>query len=128
MMGAPPLRPAFLPPNAEFVPPERYADPCVYFLCADARVMYVGKTLWLACRLAGHLKAGRKFNAVWTIRCSKADLLNLERQWIRICQPEWNVVHTSKCAQFEKIYGYRPSSQELAEWTPPNEGQGNGPN
>lgn len=62
----------------------------VYFLLLDNRVMYVGKSVDMYCRISEHRTKGRKFTHFSVIPCPPEDLAELESKYILAFAPEGN--------------------------------------
>jgi len=68
----------------------------VYFLIRDGRVMYVGQTTDLPGRISSHRLAGKQdparcFDSTYYLPTEEASLLELERRYIILFAPSWNV-------------------------------------
>ncbi|MBK8974093.1 MAG: GIY-YIG nuclease family protein [Hahellaceae bacterium] len=67
--------------------------PCVYFLCDEEKVVYVGQTKNFAARITSHRnEKGDKFSRVFFIPVPESCLLSVESQYIRLLKPELNSV------------------------------------
>jgi hypothetical protein len=62
----------------------------VYFLVLDKRVVYVGGSINVHSRLAGHIGSGKSFDGYYLIPCSREDLRILEAKYILKLRPPLN--------------------------------------
>jgi len=72
------------------------AGSCVYFLCKDDRVVYVGKSVNIQSRLQQHLKE-KEFDKVYYIRVSPSQLDTVESALIAMLRPVLNKTNQSLC-------------------------------
>lgn len=73
-----------------------HIQPCVYFLCKDDKVIYVGQTVNLYVRLDYHRKH-KDFDSVFFIEVNKRDLLKVESYYAKRLTPEGHpLLSTSK--------------------------------
>ncbi len=71
--------------------------PCVYFLCRDGIVVYVGRTTNIAHRIGAHIRQGeKKFDEVFTLPIKPERLGIVERHYINLFKPEYNQAGYSK--------------------------------
>lgn len=64
----------------------------VYFLCDGDEVVYVGQSTFVICRIAEHMREGRKiFDSVFVLPCEKDQLLKTEEHWIIVLRPKYNL-------------------------------------
>lgn len=63
----------------------------VYFLILYGRVIYVGKSVDVYCRISEHQSRGRKFSHFFIIPCPPDKLSVLETQYILSLSPEGNI-------------------------------------
>jgi hypothetical protein len=65
--------------------------PCIYFLCKDNKVVYVGQSVCLPARIVQHGKENDKvFDKVFYIEIPKSDLNKMEREFIDKLLPLYN--------------------------------------
>lgn len=77
----------------------------IYFLCDGPEVVYVGQALTVITRVAQHAAEGVKDfdpERVFFLPCPRADLCEVEKQWIRLLRPKYNRAllpksHGEKC-------------------------------
>jgi excinuclease UvrABC nuclease subunit len=66
--------------------------PGIYFLCFKDTVTYVGKTVRGIIRPIEHvLEKQKRFDRIYFMPCSEQELSGLERHWIRLLKPHYNV-------------------------------------
>ena len=70
------------------IPQGDYA-PCVYFLCKDSKVVYVGQSISVASRISTH-KHSKDFDEVYLVHTPSAMLNAVESALIRHLKPELN--------------------------------------
>ena len=64
---------------------------CVYFLCDADDIVYVGATTCLEIRTRSHLMSQKYFSRVYYIQVPKEDLFNIERKYIKLFNPIYNL-------------------------------------
>jgi len=65
--------------------------PCVYFLCKDKKVVYIGQTVDLYDRINSHLRDGRKeFDEVYYVSIPTSELSKVESAFIKVFKPKYN--------------------------------------
>ena len=62
----------------------------VYFLILNQRIVYVGKSVDMYCRISEHRSKGRKFTHFHAIPCPPESLSELESKYILAFAPEGN--------------------------------------
>jgi len=68
----------------------------VYFLCKGDDVVYVGKAKQVAVRICTHLAEKNKdfdFEGIWFLPVSIERMGMVEREFIRIIKPKYNIAH-----------------------------------
>ncbi len=71
--------------------PLGYLSPCVYFLCLDDEVVYVGRTVSLGKRIATHNEDKSKlFDRVFYLPTAENDLESEESKFISSLKPKFN--------------------------------------
>jgi predicted GIY-YIG superfamily endonuclease len=75
-----------------FIAPTR---PCVYFLCKDDRIVYIGQSVNLSTRLGAHV-LGKNFDRVFYMDVSREDLNRVEIELIEYYDPEYNATGFSR--------------------------------
>lgn len=82
-----------IPPELSNFPVKEYflgsAKPCIYFLCRDDRIVYIGKTLNINSRLGAHVSL-KGFDRVFYMEVDKEDLDRIEKELILYYDPELN--------------------------------------
>lgn len=68
---------------------ESVGIPGVYFLCHNAKVVYVGQSVNVMGRVGAHI-GNKTFDAVWFIRVPQSDLNFVEGELIRTLKPKYN--------------------------------------
>lgn len=63
--------------------------PCVYFLCREGKVVYVGQSIQLGYRITTHNR-DKEFDQVYYIAVPEKDLFGVESTFIHILKPEYN--------------------------------------
>jgi hypothetical protein len=67
--------------------------PCIYFLCLDGEVVYVGRTINLAKRISTHGEdKGKLFDRVFYLPTAENDLEWVEVKFISLLKPQYNRV------------------------------------
>lgn len=66
--------------------------PCVYFLLRGRVVVYVGQSVQLLRRIISH-QADKEFDRVLFIVVPATQLSEIERKFIKLLKPEYNVMH-----------------------------------
>lgn len=81
-----------LTPNLqEFKTASIVAVPCVYFLCRDKKIVYIGQTINIQNRINQHLCDNEKqFDSVFFIHVHQNQLLKVEASLIRYLRPPLN--------------------------------------
>lgn len=64
--------------------------PCIYFLCKNNRVVYVGQSTSLTGRLNQHANTGKDFDEVFYVRCHAEKLDKTEKHYIEKLNPPLN--------------------------------------
>jgi hypothetical protein len=68
--------------------------PCIYFLCRERKVVYVGQTTDLLQRIIGHASKDKDFDKIFHYDVEiTSDIDVLERVFIKIFQPALNKTH-----------------------------------
>ncbi|MEE8105341.1 MAG: GIY-YIG nuclease family protein [Planctomycetota bacterium] len=85
--------------------PEFYPG-CVYFLCLDRRVVYVGRAEYLPKRIIDHRNGTsatirKKFDAVYYLACPYEDQGTVEGAFIRVLRPPLNRSHKAAAGKDE---------------------------
>lgn len=65
-------------------------QPCVYFLCLDDEVVYVGQSVQLVSRVQSHRGDGKKFDRVVYLPTPEARLDDVEKAFIVALRPRLN--------------------------------------
>lgn len=84
-----------LPPqiaSASFKVNEVFAlptGPCIYFLCKDDRIVYIGQSINMGMRIAQHT-LNKNFDRVFYMNIQKDDLDRVESELIEYYAPEYN--------------------------------------
>jgi hypothetical protein len=65
------------------------AGSCVYFLCKDNRIVYIGQSINLASRLGQHMLS-KNFDRVFYMDVLREDLKRVEMELIKYYDPEYN--------------------------------------
>lgn len=68
----------------------------VYFLLNDSEVVYVGKSTTGLARVFQHLLSSKVFTHYVVQSCSRSDLDGLEKAYIRMFNPKYNLAHTTR--------------------------------
>jgi len=63
--------------------------PCVYFLCKDDRIVYIGQSVNLTSRLGHHLIT-KNFDRIYFMDVPETDLNRIEKELIEYYDPEYN--------------------------------------
>lgn len=63
--------------------------PCIYFLCRENRIVYIGQTVNLASRLGQHVMS-KHFDRIFYFEVAARDLKELEAELIEYYDPELN--------------------------------------
>ena len=81
-----------LTPNLkEFKTASLVQVPCVYFLCKNQKIVYIGQTINIQNRIAAHITDSQKqFDSVFYIHVHKDCLLDVEMSLIRYIRPTYN--------------------------------------
>lgn len=82
--------------NNLFTIPIKFASvpPCIYFLCLDGKIQYIGKSMDLSSRIKQHLLDPTKiFSDIFFITCPESDLDRLESKLIRQYSPPLNITY-----------------------------------
>jgi hypothetical protein len=64
-------------------------SPCIYFLCLDDRIVYIGQTINLQGRLTAHVLE-KNFDRIFFFECAAEDLNTVEATLIEYYDPEYN--------------------------------------
>ena len=72
--------------NEIFAPPN---GPCIYFLCKEDRIVYIGQSIYLGSRLSEHI-TNKNFDRVFYMNVKKEDLSRVESELIEYYEPEYN--------------------------------------
>lgn len=72
-------------------------SPRVYFLVSGDEPVYVGQSMknWPG-RIIDHISSAKEFTAVWSIPVAASRINRIERQWIDLLQPRYNIVGTKR--------------------------------
>ncbi len=68
---------------------ESVGVPGVYFLCHNAKVVYVGQSVNVLSRVGAHI-GNKTFDSVWFVRVPPTDLDFVEGELIRTLKPKYN--------------------------------------
>jgi len=63
---------------------------CVYFLCYEDEVVYVGQSTDLNIRSADHLSGAKIFDSIHYIPVALSELNRVEREFITLFNPKYN--------------------------------------
>ena len=70
---------------------QRQFEPCVYFLCNDKKINYIGCSSTLGSRLCAHKRNGILFNRILFIPCETSqEAFKLEKELIYKYRPPYN--------------------------------------
>jgi hypothetical protein len=89
-------------------------DPCVYFLCRDGEVVYVGQTLNIGARVRAHRRGDKRFDTVYVLRCAASEMRRMELEFIRQMKPEYNAQGTGRHHQADSPWDSMSPEQEEA--------------
>ncbi len=81
-----------LPQIASFGVKEVFAlptGPCIYFLCKENRIVYIGQSINIGMRIAQHV-LNKNFDRVFYMDVKKEDLNKVESELIEYYEPEYN--------------------------------------
>lgn len=75
--------------------PNYWIPPCVYFLCSEGKIMYIGQTIALNSRIDAHKKDKKDgFDRILWIQVPEEMLLSIENSYIKLLHPPWNGVNS----------------------------------
>lgn len=81
-------------------------EPCIYFLCANEEIVYIGQAHNLFIRLGQHIES-KIFNRAFYVKCSCDNLSNWEKDLQEIFLPIYNsepwVIKRRKEIEIERI-------------------------
>jgi len=77
---------------------------CVYFLCQNGLIVYVGQTTNIAQRIGEHLSSGKIFDEVFTLPIHPSRLRNVEDHYIALFDPIYNGSEQRKRTNSNKQY------------------------
>ena len=65
------------------------SHPCIYFLCRDNKIVYIGQSINVTTRMGAHITT-KGFDRVFYMEVKKEDLNRVERELISYYNPELN--------------------------------------
>ena len=68
----------------------------VYFLILDERVVYIGQSVDVHCRISEHKRRGRKFSRFFILSVPHESLDEIEAKYIVLLRPEGNIGRKNK--------------------------------
>jgi len=86
------------PPQLSELPVKEFFSapifPCIYFLCRDNKIVYIGQSVNLSVRLGEHLKT-KGFDRIFYMEVQACDLTETETRLIEYYDPELNKTNTA---------------------------------
>lgn len=83
------------------LPADGLVPPCVYFLCKDKKIVYIGQSMCLNKRIETHQKE-KDFNSVFFIPVPVSQLLEIEGAMIKHFRPPLNLALMKEVTQIKE--------------------------
>jgi hypothetical protein len=78
----------------------RGSTPCIYFLCRERKIVYIGQSTNLWARLGFHIRSDMEFNRIFALPLKKEDefqINDVELAFIGSIRPEYNKNSEKAC-------------------------------